>query len=425
MSKSPYKKGSLLAALDVGSSKIACFIARIADDEGHLELLGVGHHISSGVKSGRITSMAEAEAVIRKTVHASENMAAETMKGYPLREIIVNLPAIFTKTISCQTDVRISGHEITDNDIRRALAEAQSDVLDEADEDFELIHTIPHSYKIDGHGGIAEPRGMVANNMSVDVGVTGGDVSAMRNLAGCIERCHLDITAFAAGPYASGLATLVEDEMDLGCTVIDMGAGTTSYAVFHNHKMIACGAIPIGGQHVTNDIAQGLGTAINDAERIKCLYGSAMAGTMDEMEMIDVPRLGEDHYGEPNHVQRSYLVGIIQPRLEEIFEFIRSDLKDSGLGSLIGRRVVLTGGASQMPGMRDLAEYVLDKKARHGRPIRISSLPDAVSGPAFASVAGLLSYVSERSDEMPADILAQVQPESLFEKVRQWLKENW
>lgn len=427
MTQKRITQGSLLAALDIGSSKTACFIGRVTDDQGSFEVLGVGHQISEGVKNGTIVDINAAEAVIRRTVHSAENMAADIMKGYPLREVVVNLPGIHVNSISRGAQVNISGHEITENDIRRALVKAQEEVLEEAteDEEFELIHTIPVSYKIDGHDGIMEPRGMVAGNMDVDIHLLTGDVPAMRNIASCIERSHLDITAFCASSYAAGLASLVEDEMELGCTVIDIGGGVTSFAVFHGAHMIYADAIPVGGKHVTSDIAKGLTTSINDAERIKFLYGGAMASAMDESEMIDVPKLGEDSFSGPNHIQRSLLVGIIQPRMEEIFELVRSRLSDAGLGTAMGRRVVLTGGTSQMPGIRDLGNYVLDKQVRLGKPIRLSGLPDAVNSPAFATTAGLLTYASERSHEMPADIIAQVEPGSLWERVKYWLHENW
>lgn len=423
----PKTKGSLLAALDIGSTKIACFIARVVDDEGTLEVLGVGNQLSDGIKNGGITDLAAAEAVIRRTVHAAENMAADTMKGYPLREVVVNLPGVHASSLLHKAEVNISGHAVTDNDIRRALVKAQEEAFQQAPEDgaFELIHTIPVSYRIDGHEGIAEPRGMVGHSLGVDIHMTSGDLLALRNIASCIERSHLDISAFCTSSYAAGLAALVDDEMELGCTVIDIGGGVTSFAVFQNRNLLYADAVPIGGRHVTGDIAKGLTTALNDAERIKVLYGSAMAGGLDESEMIDIPKLGEDAFAPPNHVPRSLLVGIIQPRLEEIFELVRSRLQDAGLGSAVGRRVVLTGGASLMPGMRELANYVMDKQVRLGRPIRLTGLPDAVSGPAFATTAGLLSYIAERSDEMPADIIAQVTPGSLWERVRFWMRENW
>lgn len=415
-------KGSLLAALDVGSTKIACFIGRVIDDEGTFEVLGVGHHASAGIKNGTIADLDQAEAAIRHTVHAAENMAANVMKGYPLREVVVNLPGVHAVSHGHTADVQVAGHEITDNDVRRALAKAQDEVISS---EYELIHTIPVGYRIDGHEGIREPRGMFGQNMSVDIHLVTGDMNALRNMATCIERSHLDITALCVSAYAAGLACLVEDEMDLGCTVIDMGGGVTSVAVFQGGALIYSDAIPLGGKHITSDIAKGLTTSMADAERLKALYGSAMGSTTDQNELIDVPRIGEDTRLEPNHVPRSLLVGIIQPRIEEIFELVRARLNDSGLGAALGRRVVLTGGSSQMPGLRDLGQHVLDKQVRLGKPIRLSGLPDAVSGPAFATTAGLLTYISEHADEMPAQIMAQVEPGSMFERVQMWLRENW
>jgi len=419
---STISKGSLLAALDIGSSKIACFIARMTDDNGTFEVLGVGHHASAGVKGGTITDLDRAESAIRQTVHAAENMAADVMKGYPLREVVVNLPGVHATSHGHTADVSVAGHEITDNDIRRALSKAQDQVLSE---DYELVHTIPVGFRIDGNEGIVDPRGMFGQNMATDIHIVTGDIGALRNIATCIERSHLDITAFTHAAYAAGLASLVEDEMDLGCTVIDMGAGTTSFAVFQSGNILFSDSIPIGGAHITNDIAKCLTTPIQDAERLKALYGSAIASNSDENELIDVPRLGESETSEHNHVPRSLLVGIIQPRVEEILELVRARLNDSGLGPALGRRVVLTGGASQLNGIRELAEHVLDKQVRLGKPIRLSGLPDAVSGPGFATVAGLLTYIAEHSHEMPAQIMAQTAPGSFMERAKLWLRENW
>jgi len=415
-------KGSIVAALDIGSSKIACFIARIVDDEGHFEILGIGHQASAGIKNGTITDLDAAETSIRHTVHAAENMAADTIRGYPLRDVIVNVPGILTKTHNFQVDVRIKGHEVTDNDMQRALARAQQRAAGSEDE---LIHTIPISYTIDGHNGIREPRGMYGQTLDVDIHLVTSDRSALRNIATSIERSHLDITALCAAPYAAGLSSLVEDEMDLGCTVIDMGGGVTSIAVFNGGAMVFCDAVPLGGQQVTNDIARGLTTTISDAERLKALYGSATATSTDEAELIDVPQIGEISHTQPNHVPRSFLVGIIQPRLEEILEMVRAKLDDSGLDTTLGRRVVLTGGASMMPGLRELGQIILNKQVRLGRPIRVSGLAEAVNGPAFSTTAGLLTYISKHSYETPAENLSYVEPGSMWERMKYWMQENW
>lgn len=415
-------KGSILAALDIGSHKIACFIGRIVDDEGAIEVLGVGWQAAKGIKGGAVIDLDLAENAIRSTVHAAENMAAEAMKGYPLREVIINVPGIYAHSHVMAASIQVAGHAITGNDVRRALAKAQDQVLSA---DYELIHTIPVGYRIDGQDGIRDPRGMVGQQLDVGIHMVTADLGPLQNIASCIERSHLDIVALGSSPYAAGLACLVEDEMDLGCTVINMGAGVTSLAVFQGGAMVYGDAIPAGGAHVTSDIAKGLTCAASDAERLKTLYGSAMVTSGDESELIEVPQLGETDRHAPNHIPRSLLVGIIQPRLEEILEIARGRLRDSGLGNVVGRRVVLTGGGSQMPGMRELAQSILDKQVRLGRPIRLNSLPDAVSGPAFATTAGLLTYVTERHEEMPAEIMATVEPGSVWERVKYWWKENW
>ncbi len=415
-------RGSLVAALDIGTHKIACFIGRVCDDEGGVEILGVGYHASQGIKGGAVVDMEAADNAIRQTVHTAENMAAEAMKGYPLRDVIVNVPGMQIDTYDVSANIQIAGQVITDNDMRRALAKAQDQIISA---NYELIHTIPVHCSIDGQEGIREPRGMTGQTLEVGIHMVTGDLSPLQNMASCVERSHLDIEALCAAPYASGLASLVEDEMDLGCTVIDMGAGITSIAVFQAGVMVFMESIPVGGWHVTNDIARGLTCSHADAERLKTLYGSAMMTNSDESELIDVQPLGETDQLDSNQVPRSLLIGIIQPRLEEILEMVRARLDDSGLGSAMGRRVVLTGGASQLPGLRDLAQMILDKQVRLGKPIRLVGLPDAASGAAFSTVAGLLTYMTARSHEMPAEIMASVDPGSLWERFKFWWKENW
>lgn len=415
-------RGTLLAALDIGTHKIACFIGRVADDDGNVEIMGVGYQASKGIRGGSVVDLQSAEAAIRQTVHAAENMAADVMKGYPLREVVINVPGIHAKSHVMSADIQVHGHDITDNDIRRALSKAQDQVLSA---DYELIHTIPIGYRIDGQEGIRDPRGMVGHNLEVGIHMVTSELAPLQNMAECIERSHLDVEALCSAPYAAGLATLVEDEMDLGCTVIDMGAGVTSIAVFQGGRVIFTDAVPVGGWHVTNDIARGLTCAPAEAERFKTLYGSAVVSSNDDREVINVPQIGESDPHSSNIVSRAMLIGIIQPRLEEILELVRDRLRQSGLGNSAGRRVVLTGGASQMPGLRDLAQHVLDKQVRMGRPIRLTSLPDAVSGPAFATTAGLLTYITQRGDEMPAEIMASTRPGSVWERVKYWWKENW
>jgi len=248
----------------------------------------------------------------------------------------------------------------------------------------------------------------------------------VRNLSTCIERCHLDPVGFVVSPYASGLAVLVEDEMDLGVTVIDMGGGTTTIAVFYEGNVIYTDMVPVGGNHVTSDIARGLSAPLAHAERLKTLYGHAMTSPVDEREMIDVPQVGEAPDEPARQVPRSILTAILQPRLEETMELVRSRLETSGFDKIAGRRVVLTGGACQVPGLGDLAALVLDKQVRIGKPVRACGLAEATAGPAYSTCAGLLGYALKSGAAEPHDLPADEQPSAgLIGRVGSWLRQHF
>ncbi len=209
-------------------------------------------------------------------------------------------------------------------------------------------------------------------------------------------------------------------------TVVDMGGGATTIAVFYDGHVVHADTIAIGGGHVTSDIARGLSTPLADAERMKTLYGSAIPSPEDEREVIDVPLVGEDKPAQPNHVPRSLLVGIIRPRLEETFELVRSRLEAKGLDRLAGRRLVLTGGASQLRGARELASLIMEKQVRLGRPLRLSGLAEATSGPAFATCAGLLRYAAERHGDHDGARRTMTDPGSgRFGRIGHWLRESF
>ena len=352
------RKG-LIAALDIGSSKICCLIAKV-EESGRAAVVGIGHQLSRGVKSGAIIDMDEAEMAVLTAVHAAEKMSAETID-----EVVVNLSGGYPASQTVGVEVAIAGHEVGDSDLRRVLEHGRG--ID-VGPDRQVIHSIPVGYTIDGNRGIRDPRGMYGDRLGVSMHIVTAAAGAARNIATCVNRCHLEVSALVVSPYASGLATLVEDEKDLGVTVIDMGGGTTSIAVFFDGQVVFTDSVAIGGNHVTSDIARGLSTPLAHAERMKTLYGSALTSPSDERELINVPQIGEDGSGTSNQVAKSILVGIIQPRLEETFELVRARLEASGFDKLAGRRVVLTGGAAQLTGARELAQLVLDKQVRMGRP---------------------------------------------------------
>ncbi len=416
-------RNGLTAALDVGSSKVCCFIAA-TEDTGRPRVLGIGQQASRGVRNGNVVDMEGCEGAIRNAVHAAEQMAGDTID-----QVVVNLSGGHPASNSIGIEVSIAGHEVGESDLRRALQHGRqvNGASDMNGQSRRLIHSIPVGYSIDDSRGIRDPRGMYGERLGVRMHLVTAGASAVRNLTTCIGRCHLSVAGFVVSPYAAGLATLVEDEMDLGVTLVDMGGGTTTIALFFGGNVIYTDLIPVGGIHVTNDIARGLSTPVAHAERLKTLYGHAMAAADDEREMIDVPRVGEDQQeNDSQQVPRSILFGIIQPRLEETFELVRSRLETSGLGQVVGRRVVLTGGASQLPGLRDLAALVLDKQVRIGRPNRALGLAEATSGPAFATCAGLLTCAVESNlaaSRQP--IPGTKHPSSFMGRLGDWVREHF
>lgn len=404
----------LVAALDVGSTKVACFIAKI-DSEGP-RVVGIGHQVSKGVRNGAIVSLDDAESSILNAVSAAEQMAGESLEA-----VVVNVAGGSPESRSVGVEVAMAGHEIGDSDLRRVLSEGRSQA---AQTDRHLLHAIPAGFTIDGSRGIRDPRGMFGDRLGVNMHLVTADTGAVRNLAAAIGRCRLDIDELVINPYAAGLAALVDDELELGATIIDMGGGVTSFAVFHDGECVHTDVIRLGGAHVTNDIVQGLNTPVVHAERMKTLYGSAISSAADEREIIDVPLIGEDEHAQANHVPKSMLTSIIQPRLEETFEMVRSRLQASGADRLGGRRVVLTGGASQLQGVRELAAIVLDKQVRLGRPVRLPGLADQTAGPAFAACAGLIAFTLHQN----AEALRPTSPEPAsggwFGRLGIWVKEN-
>lgn len=418
---------NIIAAVDIGSSKICCFIAEIKS-HGTIEVIGIGHQASKGVKAGTIIDLKAAESAIAHAVESAELMAKQHLHGHPIKSVYVNVAGTHTLSHRMPVSVRISGHEVSERDIRAALMQSRSVAVAGKDE---LIHVIASSYSIDRQRGIAEPIGMVGQSLDVQLSPITALLPSTRNIATVLHQNHLEVEAFCATPYAAGLATLVEDEKNLGCTVIDMGGGSTNIGVFADGKLIFTSAVALGGHHVTSDIAIGLTTSLADAERIKTLYGAAQSALIDDTAMIDVPPVGEEEHSQPNYVPRSYLAGIIQPRIEETFEHVRAKLVDNGIDKIAGRRVVLTGGASQLPGLCDIAKLILDKQVRLGRPQKIRGLAEATGGPAFSACAGLLHYAAEHADEIPRAAqnygfnLSVPFSGSLLQKVTLWLKENW
>jgi len=387
------KRSALIVALDVGTSKIACLIAKLKPQppqdvlrrRSHaIEVVGFSHTESRGMKSGHVVDLVEAEGAVRHAVDLAERSARCQVES-----VVVSMSAGRFASERLSAAIRIAGMAVGDRDIARVLAAGSRQA---AHEGRVVLHSIPIGFSLDDAHGVRDPRGMLASTFGVDMHVVTADAAPARNLLLAVESCHLVVEAMVAGPYVASLATLADDEADLGAAVIDMGAGTTTVAVFADGRFIHADGFAVGGRHVTLDIARGLGISVHDSERIKTLYGSVLAGGADEREMISVPTVSGEDREAPRVVSRAALTRIIRPRAEEILEIVRDRLAASPFAAEPRGRVVLTGGACQLTGLAGLAARIFGRPVRIGRPLGISGLPEAARGSAFAVAAGLLVY---------------------------------
>ena len=403
--------------LDIGTSKVICLIGRCEAD-GALRVLGMGWQRGRGMRGGGITDLDEAERAIRGAV-----AQAEDMSDHRLRSVTVNLTCGAPESRLFNVQWPVGGRAVTEADVRRVVHEGRARALSEGRE---TIHTLPLTFSVDDTPGVADPRGHHCETLTARLHVIDATTMALRNLGATAARADLDIAELVSAPMAAGLSVLVEDERELGATVIDMGAGTTGLAVFCEGQLLHTAQLPVGGQHVTNDVARLLSTTVAAAERIKTLNGSAQGSPDDEREMLTVPMVGEDDHAHAKY-PRSMVVSIIKPRLEETFELVRDRLDSAGLGRAAGSRVVLTGGASQLVGAREMAGRILGRPVRLGRPDTrlLRGLPDAATGPGFAVSAGLLTWAAGEGRALSdLDLGARERPAGLLRRIAAFLRDR-
>ncbi len=336
------------------------------------------------MKAGTVANLAEVEDAIGHAVELAERSAS-----VHLDSVAVSVSGGRLSSDAFAASVKVAGPTVSDDDIGRVLAAGSRHSVREGRV---VLHSLPFGYSLDNVRGVREPRGMLARSIGVDMHAVTADIATPRNLMLAIERCHLSVEAMVASPYVAGLSVLADDEADIGAAVVDMGAGTTTIAAFSAGHFIHADGFALGGQHVTMDLARGLNARVADAERIKAFYGTVLAGGTDERDMITVPALSDDPREPPQVISRATLVQIIRPRVEEILEMVRDRLGTSPLSAEPHASVVLTGGASQLPGLQELAARILNRTVRIGRPLGFAGLPEPAKGPAFAVAAGLLVY---------------------------------
>ena len=417
----------IVAAVDVGSSKTACLIAEWSpskksvdlDTRNGLKILGFGQTVSRGVKAGSIADVNEAERSIRIAVDAAERMAKTTIKS-----IHVNISGGKPLTTLASATTRTETGVVTQGDVEAAVSSA---VAHAEIGKRQVLHLLPVAHVLDGVESTQAPIGMHGDVLAVDVAVVTMEPAPLNNLRMAIERSHLQLGGMALTPYASARAVLTQDELDLGTVLIDVGGSTTSIAIFRRGRLVASAVVPLGGQHVTNDIAHGLSTTVVHAERLKTLFGTVLANGHDERELLAVPLLGERGVDTVQKVPKHVLTSIVVPRLDEIFEHVRVMLATGDMAHFHAGRVVITGGASQLHGMREFATARLGVPVRIGLPTSFGGLPELARSGGFAAVAGLLVCASEpdHAYDMPHEAKLAIDRRQMTytKRVGKWLAE--
>lgn len=399
-----------LAVLDIGSSKITCLIlkidpARLTDAAradrrgtalfGAVEVVGARTVQSRGVKRGEIVDMEEAARAIRLALLNAEKMAAPKVER--VDQVVVSFSGGAPESFSTLGETETETGQVSERDLSAALGNAPEPPVGPGRQ---ILHAQPVEITLDYQSGITDPRGMTGRKLSLALHVMTVAARPLANLMECVRQCDLHLAGVLCAPYASGLAALVEDEQRTGAVCIDMGGGSTSFAVFLRDHLICAEQIRFGGDHVTSDIAAGLLMRHAAAERIKTLYGGVVPTTADDRELIDAPVIGEEESPDRRQISRGMLIGVIRPRLEETFRLLRARMVALGVREMPGCSLVLTGGASQMPGIDEMATEILGRRPRIGRPLRIAGLPQALSGPDYAAAVGLALSAIRPHDEL-------------------------
>lgn len=409
-------KSSTVAILDLGSSKVACFIAKLGPF-GRVEITGIGHNVSQGIKAGRITDIKAAENSIAQAVESAEQMAGEN-----IRKIFVSISSNNLISQCMTSDLLVTGHEINDKDLNRLLLQ----MLEKFNEqDLDVIHSFPYDYILDGNRGIDNPLGMYGNQLSAEYHILSSPANYLINVSNCVSRCQLETENFISSSYASGLACLTEDEMNLGVTLIEFGGGTTSVSVFNKGQMLYTDAIPIGGMHVSSDIARVFSTDFVSAERAKTLYGSVITSSVDTGEVIELPISSNEHDSEMTIVNRNMLVEIIRARVEEILDILKQKLQSSGMDKYGGNKIVITGGASRISGLKEMIAHVFGKTVRVGYPKELPGLAESTSGIAFSTAVGMLIHLAKNDANTTKSLFQPANDSSPFGGIMQWFKENF
>jgi cell division protein FtsA len=379
-------EGKIYAGLDIGTTKITAVIAEPAESEDGIHLLGIGTAPSDGLKRGVVVNL---ERTVRSIQHAVE--AAERMSGRSVRSVYAGIAGDHIRGINSRGVIAVARKdaEIRSGDVARVIEAAKAVAIPT---DREILHVLPQEYIVDDQDGIRDPVGMSGVRLEAEVHIITGAAAACRNLIRAAERAGLEVEELVLEPLASANAVLTPDERDLGVALLDIGGGTTDVAIFFEGAVRHTAVIGLGGANVTNDLAIGLRTPVDRAEALKLSYGCALTSMVRPEETVRVPSVGGR---SDRDISRHMLAMMIEPRAEEIFAHANKELRKNHLPDLLGAGVVLTGGASALPGMAELAGQIFDLPVRRGVPMGFSGLTEEVSSPRFATGVGLAMHAHQ------------------------------
>jgi cell division protein FtsA len=403
----------LIVGLDIGTSKVVAIVGEVNGD-GIIKVVGVGSHISRGLKKGVVVNI---ESTVQSIQRAIEE--AELMAGCQIHSVYAGIAGSHIRSMNSHGIVAIKDREVGPMDIERVLDAAKA-VAIPADQ--RILHVLPQEYVIDMQEGIKEPIGMSGVRLEAKVHMVSGALNAAQNIEKCVQRCGLEIDDIILEQLASSYAVLTDDEKELGVCMVDIGGGPTDIAIFTEGSIRHTAVIPIAGDQVTNDIAMALRTPTQYAEEIKIKYACALTQLAGADELIKVPSVGER---EPRNLSRQALAEVVEPRYEELFTLIQAELRRSGFEDVIAAGVVLTGGTSKMEGVVELAEEIFHVPVRLAKPNGVEGLTDVVANPIYATSVGLLIYGAKHQLGELVFARKEEDPISFYTRVKHWIKGNF
>ncbi len=404
---------NLVIGLDIGTSKIVAIVAELLP-EGTLNVIGLGQHVSRGLKKGVVVNIDSTVNAIQRAIEEAELMA-----DCKIKSVYTGIAGSHVKSLNSHGMVKIKDAEVSQTDVDKVVDTARAISLPG---DQQILHILTQEFIIDGQEDVREPLGMSGMKLEVKVHIVTGAVAAAQNIIKCIKRCGLEVSDLILQPLASSTAVLTEDEKELGVCLVDIGGGTTDIAVFKNGAIRHTAVVPIAGDQMTNDIAVAFRTPTQSAEDIKVKHGCALRQLADPREIVEVP--GVDGR-EPRQLSVQTLAEVIEPRVVELYEFVLGELRRSGMEEMIASGIVITGGSAMMRGMIELGEEIFHMPVRMGLPRYVGGLSEVVSNPRYATGVGLVLMGKQQLEKHLQGQMDSSSIGRIFDKMKSWFQGNF